>query len=106
LDGVRIVLAEVLIADGPALSIRTEVTKIAVRYVVAIGVGPTTKGIRDRPGNRTRDVAGDIVRAKLRDVAAGSRLQGCFAIAEQVVRDSKSRIEILPDRKSTRLNTS
>src|SRR5712691_7511566 len=71
LDGIRVVLAEVLIADRRAFAIRPKVTQVAVRDVVAVGVAPTTKAVRDGPGNRTGDGSGDIVRAELRDISAG-----------------------------------
>src|SRR5258706_11544050 len=96
LDGIRVVLAEVLIADRPALAIRGKVTQVAVRDVVAVGVAPATKAVRDGPRNRTGDVSGDVVRAELRDISAGGELQRGPAVAEQVVRHSKSWVDVLP----------
>ena len=79
---VRIVLAKVLIADGPAFTVQTEVSQITVGNVIAVDIGPRSTGGRNRPGDRAGDIACDVVGAQLGHVPARSELERGFAVTE------------------------
>ena len=60
LDGVRVVLPEVRIADSPALPVRAKVPEVAVGHVVPVGVVPSAIRSCDRPNERVICL-GDLV---------------------------------------------
>src|SRR5262249_21901057 len=98
LHGVRIVLPEVLVRNRPALAVLSEVAQVAVGREVMVGVVPEASGRRDRSRDGVRDVAGDVVSAKLGDIAPGSKLERGLAVSLQVVRDAKPGVDVFPTR--------